>query len=167
MMNILNSIALWHQTDPPLLTGMRYKIISRDTFLGIPYILWIAIACFLLSWVLLNKMRFGARVRALGGNREALEVSGYSVHKAEIQVYIFAGLMAGIAGLVLACRIESGHPSGADGFEFNTIAAALLGGTSMIEGRGSIIGTVFGVLLIQILRYSLVLQKSHRSTRLQ
>lgn len=160
MMNILNSIALSASNGSTVTHRHEiYKIISRDTFLGIPYILWIAIACFLLSWVLLNKMRFGARVRALGGNREALEVSGYSVHKAEIQVYIFAGLMAGIAGLVLACRIESGHPSGADGFEFNTIAAALLGGTSMIEGRGSIIGTVFGVLLIQILRYSLVLQK--------
>ena len=156
--NILNSLALtlsngasvYQQTD-------YFKVIANAKLIGLPVIVWIAIACFVLTWLLLNHTRFGSRVRALGGNSEALNFAGFSVEKATIQVFAYTGLMAGIAGIMLASRIESGNPIAGNGFEFNSVAAVLLGGTSMREGRGSIVGTVFGVLLIQILKNGLVM----------
>lgn len=157
--NILNAIALTASNGSTItFQHTVYKVIGNGSFLGIPYLLWIAVACFLATWLMLNKMKFGSRVRALGGNQEALVLAGYSANRATIQVFAFAGFMAGIAGIMLACRVASGNPNGGNGFEFNSVAAVLLGGTSMIEGRGGIVGTVFGVLLIQTLKYSLVVK---------
>lgn len=118
---------------------------------------WIGILCVLLTQLMLTRTRMGARIRALGGNPEALNFAGFSVDRATIEVFCVTGLLAGIAGITLASRIQSGNPIAGNGFEFNSAAAVLLGGTSMREGRGSVIGTVFGVILIQLLRNGLVM----------
>lgn len=153
MQNVLKSIAL-------LITGGGsnyhsnpiFKQIARGSLIGIPVLIWITVLSFALSWVLLFKHRFGVRIRALGGNPEALTLSGVSINRSVVEVFSYAGLMAGISGIMLASRIESGNPIAGNGWEFNAVAAALLGGSSMREGRGSVTGTVFGVLLITILR---------------
>ena len=158
MANILNSIALTISNGASVYYPVEiHKIIAKKELIGIPIIVWIAIGCFIITWILLNRTRFGSRVRSLGGNAEALRFAGFSVDKAIIQVFTFAGLMAGIAGIMLSSRIESGNPIVGNGFEFNSVAAVLLGGTSMREGRGGITGTVFGVLFIQILKNGLVM----------
>lgn len=156
MQNIMASIALVLSNgssiyfDHPI-----YKIIGSGTFLFIPVSVCIGLLCFIGTWVLQKKTRTGAKIIALGGNQEAVSLSGASVIKNTIFVFAFAGLMAGIAGIVLGSRIQSGNPIAGNGFEFNSVAAVLLGGTSMREGRGSVAGTIFGVLLIQILKSGL------------
>lgn len=158
MQNILNSIALLIANGSSVyFRHSIFKVVAKQSVLGLPIILWIAIGCFMLTWVLLRRTRFGARVITMGGNPEALNVAGYSPQRATIQAFTYTGLMAGIAGFMLASRIESGNPIAGNGFEFNSVAAVLLGGTSMREGRGSIVGTIFGVLLIQILKNGLVM----------
>ncbi len=158
MQNILNSIALVTSDGSSVYFKHDiYKIISKGTALGVPFIIWIAIGCFLLTYVLLKYTRFGARVISMGGNPESLKVAGYSVNTATIQAFTYTGFMTAIAGFLLACRVESGNPIVGNGFEFNSVAAVLLGGTSMREGRGGVGGTVFGVLLIQILKSGLVM----------
>lgn len=158
MANILNSIALVSSNGSSLYYAHEiYRAIARNGFLGIPYIVWVAIGCYLFTLILLNKTRIGARVKSLGGNPEALNFAGFSIDKATIQVFTITGFLTGIAGIMLACRIESGNPIAGNGFEFNSVAAVLLGGTSMREGRGGITGTIFGVLLVQILRNGLVM----------
>lgn len=158
MQNILNSIALLVSKGSSVYYPHTiYKTISRGTLLGIPYIIWIAVGCFVLTYVLLNNTRFGVRVISMGGNPESLKVAGYSPDAAIIQAFTYAGIMTAIAGFILACRVESGNPIVGNGFEFNSVAAVLLGGTSMREGRGGVGGTVFGVLLIQILKSGLVM----------
>lgn len=158
MQNILNSIALVTSNGSSIYFKHDiYKIISKGTALGVPYIIWIAIGCFLLTYVLLKHTRFGARIISMGGNPESLKVAGYSVDTATIQAFTYTGFMTAIAGFMLACRVESGNPIVGNGFEFNSVAAVLLGGTSMREGRGGVGGTVFGVLLIQILKSGLVM----------
>jgi ribose transport system permease protein len=158
MQNILNSIALVTSNGSSIYFKHDiYKIISKGTALGVPYIIWIAIGCFLLTYVLLKHTRFGARIISMGGNPESLKVAGYSVDTATIQAFTYTGFMTAIAGFLLACRVESGNPIVGNGFEFNSVAAVLLGGTSMREGRGGVGGTVFGVLLIQILKSGLVM----------
>ena len=158
MQNILNSIALVTSDGSSVyFQHTIYKTISKGMALGIPYIVWIAIACFLLTFALLKYTRFGARVVSMGGNPESLKVAGYSIDTATIQAFTYTGFMTAVAGFLLACRVESGNPIVGNGFEFNSVAAVLLGGTSMREGRGGVAGTVFGVLLIQILKSGLVM----------
>ena len=158
MQNILNSIALILANGSSVYYKHTiFKVIAKQAVFGLPIIIWVAVGCFLLTWVLLKRTRFGTRIIAMGGNPEALKVAGYSDHLATIQAFAYTGLMVGIGGFLLASRIESGNPIAGNGFEFNSVAAVLLGGTSMREGRGGIVGTIFGVLLIQILKNGLVM----------
>ena len=132
-----------------------FRTIARDSFLGLTWSVWISIFFFFLTWLLLKKTGFGRKVKALGGNAEALTLSGGSISRTTIMAFAYAGLMAGAAALLVCCRIESGNPNAGNGMEFNSIAAVLLGGTSMREGRGGVEGTVFGVLLMQVLKTGL------------
>lgn len=158
MANILNSIALTASDGASMYYKHSiYTFIAKKAFLGLPVMVWVGILCVLATHLMLTGTRLGARVRALGGNPEALNFAGFSVDKATIQVFVMTGALVGIAGIMLAARIESGNPIAGNGFEFNSVAAVLLGGTSMREGRGSVIGTVFGVLLVQILKNGLVM----------
>ena len=110
---------------------------------------------FILVWIVLRKTKFGTNIRGLGGNREALALAGISPVKNLIKTYAFAGFIAGIAGIITLCRVESGQPTVASGWEFQAVAATLLGGTSLREGKGGVTGTIFGVLLITIVKNGL------------
>ena len=135
-------------------SDLFYRV-SSGSFLGIPFVTWIAVAAFLITWVMLNRTRLGANIVALGGNIEALKVSGINATIVRMKTWMFAGFLTGIAGLLVLCRVESGQPAVGDGMEFNAIAAVLLGGTSMREGKGGVFGTIFGVWLIYALRNGL------------
>ncbi len=132
-----------------------FRTIARTSFLGLTWSVWISIFIFILTWLLLHMTGFGKKIKALGGNPEALSLSGGSVSRTTIMAFGYAGLMAGAAALLVCCRIESGNPNAGNGMEFNSIAAVLLGGTSMREGRGGVEGTVFGVLMMQVLKTGL------------
>ncbi len=133
-----------------------FRTVAREGFLHLSWSVWIALAAYSLTVFLMKKSRFGKMVRALGGNEEAIATSGGSVIKSRILVFVYAGLMAGIGGLLVCCRIESGNPNAGNGMEFSAVAAALLGGSSLREGGGDPAGTLFGVLLIQVLKSGLM-----------
>jgi len=122
-------------------------------FFPIPLILVSII--FGISWLLLYRTRFGAQIFGLGGNRDALSLGGIDKSKSIIGVFSYSGLMAGITGLIIASKIESGNPTTGAGWEFDAIAATLIGGTSFTEGQGGIGGTILGVLLLIVLRNGL------------
>ena len=128
------------------------------SFAGMPAALLLSIAVAVLTYVLLYRTRVGNYVFAIGGNREALMLAGINARAVLVGIYAFSGLIVGLAALLLVGRMNSGHPTGAIGMEFDAIAAVVLGGTSFEKGRGGLVGTVIGVATIGILRNGLNLQ---------
>jgi ribose transport system permease protein len=123
--------------------------------LAVPFSIWIALAAFLVFRFSLMRSRFGAYVSAIGGNREALVLAGVRANVYHVAVYALGGLMAGIAALLLTGRMNAGHPTAAIGMEFDAIAAVIIGGTSFERGKGSLGGTLVGVLTIGVLKNGL------------
>jgi len=119
----------------------------------IPVIL--AIITFAFFWILINKTKYGRNVFGLGGNSEALRLAGVNIVRAKVSVYVISGLLAAFAGIIVASKIASGHASSGLDWDFDAIAATIIGGTSFEEGKGGIQFTIFGVLLITILRNGL------------
>lgn len=156
MQNIVNSISLLLTAGSSVyFSSFTYRIVTETTILFIPLMVWVAVAVFVIVWVVLRKTKFGTNIYGLGGNREALALAGISPVKCLIKTYAFAGMIAGVAGIITLCRVESGQPIVANGWEFQAVAATLLGGTSLREGKGGVTGTIFGVLLIQIIKNGL------------
>jgi ribose transport system permease protein len=156
MQNILNSISLLLTFGASIYYYHDiFLIVTEKKFLFFPIPVWIAALVFFVTWILLYKTRFGTNIFALGGNPEALTLAGVNTVLATVKTYGYAGLIAGISGLVTACRVESGQPVVGTGWEFHAVAATLLGGTSLREGRGGIAGTIFGVFMIRVLQNGL------------
>ncbi|MHB8065439.1 MAG: ABC transporter permease [Ruminiclostridium sp.] len=106
---------------------------------------------FAITAIVLHRTVFGRYVFSVGGNAEAARLSGIKVDKTKIIVYMLSGLSASIAGIVLAARVSVGDPYIGRGFELDAIAAAVIGGTSMSGGVGSLGGTIAGVLIITVM----------------
>jgi len=156
MQNILNSISLLLTAGASIyIFNPLFHNVTQAKIVGLPLTVWIAALMFLITWVVLYKTKLGAQVFGLGGNQEALTLAGINLIKPSIKIYAFAGLLTGVSGLITTCRLESGQPVVGAGWEFEAVAATLLGGTSLREGKGGIGGTVFGVLLITILKNGL------------
>lgn len=154
--NIVNSISLVLTLGSSIyFSHTIFRSVYESSFLWIPTPIWIAVIVFAASWVLLYRTRFGTNIFGLGGNVEALGLAGVNTTLNYVKTYAFAGLLAGIAGLITACRVESGQPTVGTGWEFEAVAATILGGTSFTEGRGGIGGTVLGVLFLNMLRNGL------------
>jgi ribose transport system permease protein len=105
--------------------------------------------------IIIRKTSYGRNLYGLGGNRESLFLSGVNVVKAEVLVFTVVGLLAGLAGVIFAARSASGHPSYGAGWEFDSVAATIIGGNSFSEGKGNINKTVLGVFFIQIFKTGL------------
>ena len=110
---------------------------------------------FILAALMINKTQLGRHIYAVGGNVQAAKFSGISVQKVKFIVYAYTGVMAGIAGVVIASRLHSGQPTAGDGAEMDAIASVVVGGTSMSGGSGRIGGTLIGVLIIGVLNNGL------------
>lgn len=149
----LGSLMTGGVSVPALDAGFRF-IADGDVF-GVPMVLIIAVAVFLLVKLLIDRTSFGRNMYGLGGNREALFLSGVNTVKAETLVFTMVGVLAGVAGVIFAARSASGHPDYGKQWEFNAIAATIIGGNSFSEGRGNIYKTALGVLFIQILKTGL------------
>ena len=104
-----------------------------------------------------KKTRFGYNVYSIGGSENVANVSGIKVVKTRIWVYALAGLFAAVAGVAIACMTNSGSPSVGVDYSFNAMAAVVIGGTSMAGGKGGILGTVFGTVLLRVLASGLSL----------
>ena len=156
MQNIVNSIALVVTSGSSLYFSHEvFRRVYEGRFLLLATPIWIAVFVFAASWILLKYTRFGTNVYGLGGNVEALSLAGVNTTRSYIKTYAFAGLLAGIAGLITACRVESGQPTVGSGWEFEAVAVTILGGTSLNTGKGGIGGTILGVLFLNMLRNGL------------
>lgn len=126
------------------------KAVGGDVF-GIPVIVLIFILVAIGGWVLLNRTTFGRRTFAIGGNPEAARLAGIKVERHTMAIYALAGLCAGIGALMLMARTTTGSATHGTGLELDVIAAVVIGGTLLTGGRGSIFGTVLGVLIFSTL----------------
>jgi ribose transport system permease protein len=122
---------------------------------GAPFPVLVALATWLVTYVLLHYSRFGTYVFAIGGNRDALVLAGAPAWAYHIAIYAYGGLVSGVAALLLTGRMNAAHPTVAIGMEFDAIAAVVLGGTSFERGDGRLLGTVLGVATITVLRNAL------------
>jgi ribose transport system permease protein len=126
-------------------------------FPGIPYPVLIMIAVAIIFAFILGKTRIGRYTYAVGSNEEAARLSGIQVPFVKIVSYIISGLLAGLVGIILASRMVTSQPNSAVGYELNAIAAAVIGGTSLMGGVGTIMGSVIGSFIIGILNVGLTM----------
>ncbi|MCH1881412.1 ribose ABC transporter permease [Agrococcus sp. ARC_14] len=136
---------------------VEFSWIGQASLLGVPYAVIIMAIVYVGGWFLLNRTVFGRQLYAIGGNAEAARLSGIPVRRVIMATYVISGLCAGIAGLIVAARLESAVPDLGSGYELNAIAAIVLGGTSLMGGRGSLIGTLIGALFIAVLSNGMTL----------
>jgi len=137
--------------------GQIFVSIGSGRLLGIPNQFWIAAGIVLVAVVLLRKTRFGRYVYAVGGNEEAAKLSGLNVARVKRTVYLISGTLAAVGGLIVTSRLNSATPIAGEGLELDSIAAVVIGGTSLSGGRGSVQGTVLGALIIGVLNSGLVI----------
>jgi ribose transport system permease protein len=134
-----------------------FTFLGNGRIAGIQAPVVITIIVFAVGWFVLTRTTFGQQVYAVGGNREAARLAGIPVKRVIFSVYVLAGLCAGLAGIVLAGRLNSALSSSATGLELQVIAAVVIGGTSLFGGRGSLVGTFIGALLIGVINNGLTL----------
>ncbi|MHA7178272.1 ABC transporter permease [Arthrobacter sp. Sr24] len=143
----------------------EFKSALAGNLLGIPVLIWIFAVVVALGWFLLNRTTFGRRTVAIGGNLEAARLAGINVKRHLVYVYGLAGLTAGIGGVIMLGRTTAGTSTHGLLLELDAIAAVVVGGTLLIGGRGSIMGTVLGVLLFSTLTN--VFTQNNMSTSVQ
>jgi ribose transport system permease protein len=155
-MGIARGLGLMY-TDGYPISGMPdwFAWFGRGTLFGIQVPILIMLVTYFFAWVLLQHTRIGRYVYAIGGNEEAVRQSGVRATPVKLLVYSISGLTAAIAGLVLSSRLMSGQPNAGVGFELDAIAAVVLGGASIAGGRGVIIGTLVGAMLLGVLNNGL------------
>lgn len=153
MMEIARGAGLLYTGGYPL-SGLpnSFSIIGRGYLFGfIPIPVLIMAIVFFVAYVILNHLPFGRYIYAIGGNEEAVRLSGIKVKKYKIMVFVISGITASISGMILISRLMSGQPNAGEGYELSAIAAVVLGGTSIAGGRGHIGGTLLGALLMGVL----------------
>ncbi|UUZ84691.1 ABC transporter permease [Paenibacillus sp. P26] len=133
-----------------------FKFIGQGSVVGIPVPILIFILVAVVSYILLNNTKFGKYIYAMGGNEQAAIIAGVHVSKYKIMLYGYAGLLSGIAGIMLTSRIASGQPTSGLMYEMDAITAAVIGGASLTSGGiGTIGGTVIGALIIGVMNNGL------------
>ena len=119
-----------------------------DIFIGIPCPILIALIIAIILWVVLTKTPLGEYIFAVGGNEEAARVCGVPVAKTKIAVYVISGVLASVAALILVGRLGAAEPTLGNLWEMNAIAAAAIGGASLMGGKGSVFGTILGAIIL-------------------
>lgn len=148
-MEIVRGLAfLTSQGEAVSIPQEQFYALGSGEFLGLNWPVWIMVACFVLFGLVLNFTVFGKNVLAIGGNPEAARLAGVPVTRVRIIVFALQGLVAGLAGIVLAARITSGQPNTSLGLELAVISACVLGGVSLSGGVASILGVLIGVLIM-------------------
>lgn len=127
-----------------------FKIFT-ESFFGVPFPVYIFVAVAIVAAILLRKTRFGRHIFAVGGNQTAARLSGVNVALTRTVAFTIAGLLSGLAGVVHAAQLYQGNPNDGVGFELDAIAAVVVGGASLMGGKGSMEGTIAGVLIIGVL----------------
>jgi L-arabinose transport system permease protein len=129
-------------------SNVDFILLADSSLFGISLPIWTTLICFLVFGGLLNKTVFGRNTLAIGGNPEASRLAGINVERTRVLIFLIQGIVAALAGIILASRITSGQPNAAQGFELNVISACVLGGVSLMGGRATISGVIVGVLIL-------------------
>ncbi|MCG5480946.1 ABC transporter permease [Sinorhizobium alkalisoli] len=157
-MTFLRGLAYTLTAGQPIVSSsLSFKALGSGYFVGIPIPVYVMIAVYLVAWYLLERTRFGRHVYAVGGNPKAARLAGIKVSRILTSVYVIAGTCAGLAGLIFAARVISAQPTAGEGYELDAIAAVVLGGTALAGGRGRIIGTLIGSVILGVLTTGLIL----------
>jgi len=156
MMGVFEGISLFsNKGESVYWSESVFHFIGNGYLLTIPFPVWLATLVFVILYILLYKTPFGVNVYAIGGHEEGLRLSGVNVKRQKVLIYVVSGLLASLGGIILSSRIASGHPTVGIGYEFETIASSVIGGTTFFGGQGGMVGTLFGALLITLLRNGL------------
>lgn len=146
-------------TDGNPITGIGdsfiFKYMGRGYLFGIPFPVVVMLLFFGVLYVLLHKMTFGRKTFALGGNEKAAFIAGIKSDRIKIAIYSISGLMAAVAGIIITSRLNSAQPTAGNAYEMDAIASVVLGGTSLSGGRGRLVGTLIGALIIGTLNNGL------------
>lgn len=152
------AIALIYTGGNPVL-GLppEFRAIFNGAVMGIPAPVIIVATVALLAWIVLQKTPFGEYLLAVGGNEEAAYIAGVPIARTKIAVYVISGLLAALASLILIGRLGAAEPILGNLWELDAIAAAAIGGASLMGGKGSIVGTVLGAIILGTMRNGLTL----------
>ena len=156
MLTVARGLTLMYTQGQPI-TGLpkEFRFIGAGTLGPIPMPIVIFALTFLMVYIMLTRTRLGEYIYLLGDNPTAARLVGIPIHRMIVLVYAVSGLLSALAGLVLIGRLDSAQPVIGMGYEFNAIAAVVVGGTSFAGGEGTLIGTVLGALLIETLNNGL------------
>lgn len=159
MMGVAVGVAQWitDSAPQPILNETFNLMFGGGNFGPLPGLLFWSAAFVIIGAITLNKTRFGRQVLATGGNRVAADFTGLNTKRIKFSVMLLSGVVAAIAGMLYAGRLESGRFQWGSGDELSAIAAVILGGTSLFGGAGSVVGTLFGALLIGLINNGLIL----------
>jgi erythritol transport system permease protein len=131
--------------------------LGAGTIIGVPVSIWILVCLGAAAAYIAAKTPLGRHIYSVGGNERAALLSGVRVHRIKMFVYMFSGFCSAIAGLIIASQLVASHPASGEMFELTAIAAAVLGGTSLAGGRGTIGGTIIGAFVIGVLGDGMVM----------
>ncbi|MCW2612572.1 MAG: ribose transport system permease protein [Actinomycetota bacterium] len=159
MLGIASGVAMWitNSAPQPILSSTFNLVFGGGNLGPIPGLIVWSLLAVALGAVVLAKTRFGRQVLATGGNRTAAEFTGVNTRAIKFKVLLLSGTVAGLAGMLYAGRLETGRFQWGAGDELSAIAAVILGGTSLFGGSGSVVGTMFGALLIGLINNGLIL----------
>jgi len=158
MLTIARGLTMLYTQGMPISNlGSSFEFIGSGWFLGIPVPVWISAFFVLIVLFLSKKTTFGRYIYAIGGNEKAAFLSGININRVKLIVYGIAGMMASVAGILVTSRLNSAQPNAGASYELDSIAAVVIGGTSLSGGVGSVTGTVIGAAIIGVLNNGLVL----------
>lgn len=145
--------------------GAGAEVIRRTSVLGLPLPFVIAVAIVIIGQLVLSRTVFGRYLVAMGTNEEAVRLSGIDPRPIKLGVFVLCGLLTSIAGVLQIARLSSLDPNTGEGMELDAIAAVVIGGTSLMGGRGSVVSSFFGVLIIAVLGAGLSQRGAHEPTK--
>ena len=160
MMLMMSGLTMIYTNGRPITTGFSdnadiFSSIGTGFIWGIPVPVWLMLLLFGIGWYVLSQTRIGRYIYALGGNESATALSGININRVKLFVFAVSGLLAALAGLIVTARLGSAQPTAGSGYELDAIAAVVVGGTSLMGGKGRIFGTLIGALIIGFLSNAL------------
>ncbi len=156
--SIMAGIAvLSYQGQPAMIQYEVFIILAQGTFLGIPYLTFIALLVFAVAFILQEYTRFGTYVMAIGDNESVARNTGININKTKIMVFTWMGLCIGIAGLLGAIRIGRGEVAIGTGTVFPAVTAVVVGGTALTGGKGGVVNSLIGTIIVTVINNGLIL----------
>ncbi|MGR2854912.1 ABC transporter permease [Erwinia sp. 1181_3] len=157
-LSLFRALALIFTNGNPIFgIPMDFRNLINSTVFGVPTPIVVVVVIAVFLWVVMNKTPLGEYILAVGGNEEAARVAGVPVKRTKVTVFVISGVLASLAALILIARLGAAEPTIGNLWELDAIAAAAIGGASLMGGKGSIIGTLIGAVILGALRNGLTL----------